>query len=1161
MTYLKIRKVATTKVVSIFVGFAMTLSLVGGAAMPAQAATVEELTAQIASLLATISSLQAQLAAMTGGETPSTCGTFTRNLTMGDTGADVKDLQVVLNGSADTQVAASGVGSAGNETEYFGGLTKAAVIKFQNKYAAEILAPVGLTAGTGYVGPSTRAKLNTMCTTDPVDPTDPTDPTPAGTGVTVSSPAQPAASLAPQSVARLPFTKVTITAAADGDVTVDSLTVERTGLGADAVFAGVVLLDEDGTQLGIAKTLNSNHQATVGEAFTVKAGTSKTVTVAGNMASSLATYAGQVVSLSVVSVNTSAAVSGSLPITGANHTVNATLSTGSVLPARGVEDPNTSATKEIGTTGYTFAAVKLTAGSAEKVRVHSIRWNQSGSASMSDLANIEVIFDGTSYPVTVSADGKYYSANFGSGVVIDKGLSKEIKIKGDIVSGSGRTVVFDLYKNTDVYVTGETYGYGITPSGETTTAASDASSQFTTGTPWYDNAVVTVSAGSVSSIAKSNDIAAQNVSILSPNQPFGGFEVEVKGEPVSIQQMVFNVLATGDEAENMTNISLVDGNGSVVAGPVDGASNSTNSADGTVTFTDTVTLPVGKTVLALKGQLGSAFATNDTVQASTTPSTDWTTVTGQTTGNTISLSSFSTAVTGNQMTVKAAANTVTVAADPASKTVVMGQTGFTFANIQFDGTASGEDVKYTSAQFRYTDGGSDPTNCFVYDGSTKLNNTAINPAGTGADTYTFDNHLTVPKGTIKTVALKCDIPASLTAGHQMIFGINSADTISGTGAESGATASLTYSTANSGTMTLAAAGSLTVTKDASSPSYALAAAGSSDVTMGVLKFHAANEDITLEKVSLQLTNTASSSASDIVKVSLYDGSTKVGEAIFTGTNTNATSTLTGSFVIPADGDKLMTVKADLSAIGTGQPGTQGHLIAIDYDGDDTTGTRGTGAASGTAVNTSSTSDTAMSGVRMYRSFPTLTKVDVPTNTLDNGQKSLLRFKVSADSAGDVGLYKVTIRLATTTATVSGLNVYAYTDSGFSTPVSGLRTDGAMLTTDSNATWASSATDLEIVSTAVIQVPAGGDRYFDVKGTVAGAASGASVSTQLQGDAAFPALAGFMDSATNIDGDTNDDFVWSPNATTTSGSTANDWTNGYGISGLPAANMTAEVLSK
>lgn len=75
---------------------------------------------------------------------------LTRNLSFGLTGEDVRALQVFLNAHG-FQVAASGAGSAGSETAYFGPATRAAVIRYQ---AAHAIAPA-----VGYVGPLTRASL------------------------------------------------------------------------------------------------------------------------------------------------------------------------------------------------------------------------------------------------------------------------------------------------------------------------------------------------------------------------------------------------------------------------------------------------------------------------------------------------------------------------------------------------------------------------------------------------------------------------------------------------------------------------------------------------------------------------------------------------------------------------------------------------------------------------------------------------------------------------------------------------------------------------------------------------------------------------------------------------------------------------------------------
>lgn len=85
---------------------------------------------------------------------------FTRNLSLGSRGADVKELQKILNSNPETQVALSGPGSKGQETEYFGILTKNAIIAFQNKHKKDILDSLGLNFGTGFVGPKTLANLN-----------------------------------------------------------------------------------------------------------------------------------------------------------------------------------------------------------------------------------------------------------------------------------------------------------------------------------------------------------------------------------------------------------------------------------------------------------------------------------------------------------------------------------------------------------------------------------------------------------------------------------------------------------------------------------------------------------------------------------------------------------------------------------------------------------------------------------------------------------------------------------------------------------------------------------------------------------------------------------------------------------------------------------------
>jgi peptidoglycan hydrolase-like protein with peptidoglycan-binding domain len=78
---------------------------------------------------------------------------FTRTLQLGSTGADVRSLQQFLN-SKGYRVAATGPGSPGFESTYFGPATKAAVVRFQTANS--------ITPTSGAVGPLTRAKINQL---------------------------------------------------------------------------------------------------------------------------------------------------------------------------------------------------------------------------------------------------------------------------------------------------------------------------------------------------------------------------------------------------------------------------------------------------------------------------------------------------------------------------------------------------------------------------------------------------------------------------------------------------------------------------------------------------------------------------------------------------------------------------------------------------------------------------------------------------------------------------------------------------------------------------------------------------------------------------------------------------------------------------------------
>jgi hypothetical protein len=147
----------TAKFAVAIVAVAMALA----AYAPANAQDVSDMSLE--ELIALVTQLQSQLgqsgSTTTGGGSAASCYTFTRDLTIGATGADVMELQKFLM--------AAGQSIPAGPSDYFGSQTQAALAAWQ--------AANGVSPAAGYFGPITRAAVAAACV--PADDADDDDAT------------------------------------------------------------------------------------------------------------------------------------------------------------------------------------------------------------------------------------------------------------------------------------------------------------------------------------------------------------------------------------------------------------------------------------------------------------------------------------------------------------------------------------------------------------------------------------------------------------------------------------------------------------------------------------------------------------------------------------------------------------------------------------------------------------------------------------------------------------------------------------------------------------------------------------------------------------------------------------------------------------------------
>lgn len=296
---------------------------------------------------------------------------------------------------------------------------------------------------------------------------------------------------------------------------------------------------------------------------------------------------------------------------------------------------------------------------------------------------------------------------------------------------------------------------------------------------------------------------------------------------------------------------------------------------------------------------------------------------------------------------------VSVSSKIKKQDVLAGTADFTFAEYILDTRKSQTDILVNALKPFLTISkknvmGVDIINCKLWDGKTEVAAFLQNFATQGEMTFAATgNGLLVPKGTAKTLALKCfvlNVPSSL-SGTTFAWGIKKVQNqiptsvvASGVGAD---VITINISPSTGVAMTLRSTGELAIVRDATTPAAGGVKCGQTNVPALAIKLSAAYEDISLKALEFK------AKGATVSKFYLYNGSQKLGESA-----SNKIS-LSEQFIIPKGQQKIVTILADLAA----EPCLAGKTFSVSYAGS----FEATGVTTGKSIPSTSKNKSAISG--------------------------------------------------------------------------------------------------------------------------------------------------------------------------------------------------------
>jgi hypothetical protein len=983
--------------------------------------------------------------------------TFTTNLKQGSTGNDVKYLQILLNSDA-----ATSIGNKGSETTYFGAMTKAAVVKFQNKYASEVLTPYGLTAGTGFFGSASRTKANAMIaaggstgtvTTYPAGCTSATGYSSTTgqscAGGTVTTPvvggafsvslaaSNPAASTLVKGQATADLAHYTFSNGTSTPVVVTSVTLNRAGVSADGTLSNVYLFD-GATRLTDAASVSSGKitfNATAG-IFTIPANSAKVIAVKSDIFND-ASVVGQTVGVTLSAITSNGTLSSTLPIAGNISTIaSATLAGVTITKENNTASVDPSSDVKVWETKLAVAQ--------RNVQFTRLSLKQISSIDAKDIQNFRLYVDGTQIATTAGLDSNNYIT-----FTFDKTLTtgnRYVKVLADVIGGSSRKIQFSLRNVADIDLKDSEYNVNIAPT--LTSATSDE---------------ITVASG-ILTVTKSSTSLSGKVSNNASNVSLAKFDFKAAGEALKITSLKAGFTYTNvSGGENAGGATLR--NGKILVNGVQVGSTATLVSTGT-TFTPNVIIEAGSTATV---EIVADIYDNDGTEA--IANTD--TIKGQliaVTGGAEKRVSMGTLdIPGkddNTVTVSEGALAIQKTSNYSNQNTVAPRTAAKLASWDLVGSATEAiNVNTFTISFAATDfSDSDAYSAAeiaaaIKDAYLVYGSTTLPVKSTITETA---NDWSVSFALAKNETIKVELYANLQSVIAADDTITPSLVVKGVGAESSSTADVG---ATAGQITTIKAGSITATRDASSASTSLVD-DSGSIKTASYKFTTVNDSYTVSEVVITLPATG---VTAISSVNLKDGSTTVQSL-----PASTTVTFSGlSIPVTANTSKTLDVELVLSSIGTGA-GTTGADLTV-------------GFSSAKAIPSSTgdegpITDATVSGnaIYAYRSVPTISILALPSSTLVAGTKTLSKFTIATNGTGAVTWRKMKFNVAKSAEpTITAGTVKLYDSNG--TEITGTVVLGG---TDLTAASASADGTITFYATAEEQIVDA--KTYELKANISGA---------------------------------------------------------------------------